>query len=322
MDILSDIFTTIHLQGTLYFRTEFTPPWATAVPAYSRAARFHLVVEGECFIRIEDGETFHLKPGHVLLITNGRAHVMADSLDRDAPPLESVLEEAGYSGEGVLVLGNSQDGATTRLVCGHLDFREGSDHPLLRALPDHILITPEIRAREPLLDATLRLLVEHVFARNAGSMAAVMRLSEVVFIEAVRVAAESSVDVAAMLTAFADPQIGRALSLIHRYPTRPWTVESLATEVGMSRTRFAARFQETMGSGPIGYLTEWRLQKALAMLTTTTHSVREIARQAGYLSAAAFTRAFGARFGKPPSAWRAGPNGDYDEEELVVQDAR
>jgi AraC-like DNA-binding protein len=98
-----------------------------------------------------------------------------------------------------------------------------------------------------------------------------------------------------------DAQVGRALELMHNDPERAWTVESLAAEVGMSRSRFADRFAELMGEGPLAYLTEWRLQKALARLSGSEVSAKELAREAGYQSPAAFTRAFAHRFGMPPT---------------------
>jgi AraC-like DNA-binding protein len=39
-----------------------------------------------------------------------------------------------------------------------------------------------------------------------------------------------------------DPQIGRALALIHDDPARDWTLAALADELAMSRSAFAARF--------------------------------------------------------------------------------
>ena len=52
---------------------------------------------------------------------------------------------------------------------------------------------------------------------------------------------------AGWLGALHDRQIGRAISLIHRDPARPWTVASLADDVAMSRSAFAARFTDLVG---------------------------------------------------------------------------
>ena len=55
------------------------------------------------------------------------------------------------------------------------------------------------------------------------------------------------------LGALHDRQIGRAIALIHREPARPWTVASLAHELAMSRSAFAARFTELVGESPSAY---------------------------------------------------------------------
>ncbi|MGL5538490.1 MAG: helix-turn-helix domain-containing protein, partial [Aeromonas veronii] len=41
---------------------------------------------------------------------------------------------------------------------------------------------------------------------------------------------------------------------------------TLAREAGMSRARFAARFQERVGQAPLGYLTHWRMARACQQL--------------------------------------------------------
>ena len=304
MDVLNDIFETIQLQGNFYFRTDFSAPWATTVPAFARAARFHHVVQGRCWCRVEGAEPLVLETGDFILIPNGASHVIADRPTEDAPALETVLSAVGYKGEALLTVGSGDPRAATQLVCGHLTFGAGADHPLLRALPPFIHIPHAIRVRRPWFDEVLRMLVGHVFNGHPGSIAVVNRLSEVLFIEAIRSAGDEAPRLRAMIEGFSDDRVGRAVALIHREPAKPWTVSTLAREIGMSRTRFAILFQDSIGMGPIGYLAEWRLQKAVAQLTTTRRSIGEIALASGYSSAAAFTRAFVERFGRTPRALR------------------
>ncbi|GHD61993.1 AraC family transcriptional regulator [Thalassobaculum fulvum] len=304
MDVLDDILDTLNLRGAFYYRTDFSPPWAVTVPDLRQAARFHLVVQGSCHVAFPSGASIELGPGDLVLIPRGRSHVIADRSGRDAPPLETVLSAVGYDGEGVLAVGDGDPAATTQLVCGHFTFRTGADHPILRALPEFLVTTNAARAREPWLDDVLRLVVRRVFADGAGSAAAVTRLSEVVFIELLRAGIGTDGTLRAVLDAFRDRQVGRALQLMHAEPARPWTVDGLAAEVGMSRSRFAARFSELMEVGPMAYLADWRLQKALSLLDDPQASVQQVAGQTGYQSPAAFTRAFAARFGLPPTEYR------------------
>ena len=303
-DLLSDVFETIRLKGTLYFRTDYSPPWAITVPAYEQAARFHFVIRGCCHVSFPSGSNIVLEQGDVVLIPRGRGHVIADRLGRAPAPLERVIQESGYDGKGAFVIGKSDPQATTQMVCGHLGFSQGADHPLLGALPEVILITQPDRGRYPLLDESLRLVARRALSDEIGAAASIARLSEVFFIEAVRASVERHPPLANVMTAMTDLHIGRALELVHKTPGDPWTVETLAKASGMSRSRFAERFTELVGVAPMAYVTEWRLQKALARLSSSKASVKEVAAQAGYQSAAAFARAFAQRFGIPPTDTR------------------
>ena len=309
MDVLADIFETIQLRGTFYFRTDFSPPWGTTVPHLGRVARFHHVVQGRFWIRVGDAGPIELSAGDFVLVPNGARHVLSHAPTVEAPPLETVLAAAGYKGDGMLAVGSGDPAAATRLICGHLTFGEDADHAVLRALPPLIRINDTERARRPWFDQVLRLLASHVFSGHPGSIAVVTRLSEILFIEAVRFAGDEAPDLRRLMLAFADARIGRAVALIHQEPGRPWTVDSLAREVGMSRTRFAEQFREMIGTSPVTYVTEWRLQRAIAALSADRRRpIGEIARECGYSSPAAFTRAFNERFGRTPKAFRR--NGD------------
>jgi len=300
LDVLDDILTTLNLKGALYFRTDFSPPWAVAVPGYAQAARFHLVVQGRCHVSFPSGRSVVLNAGDVILIPRGMEHALSDDASRDAPPLERVIEDIGYRGKGVLTVGAGKPEAATRMICGHLSFRDGADHPLLRALPQFILLAAADRARSVWLDEVLRLLVRRMFSDGEGVSASVTRLSEVFFIEMLRLDLDRNPQLASVLAAMKDRQIGKALLLFHQNADRPWTVEAVATEVGMSRSSFAERFRELLGTAPMAYLSEWRLQKALCLLEDSRCTIGQVATRTGYRSAAAFSRAFAAKFGQAP----------------------
>ena len=304
MDLIDDILSTLNLKGALYFRTDFSGPWGVTVPNHAGAARFHLVIQGRCHVELSSGEKATLGPGDLILIPAGRSHTLCGQESCDAPPLETVLSEHGYRGDGVLILGEGDRHSATQMVCGHFTFRNGADHPLLRALPNVLLLSAADRAREPLLDETLRLITQRIFETRPGSMASVVKLSEAAFIELVRTSAAEENNLSAIMAAFEDKQIARALKCIHEQANGAWTVETLAREAGMSRSRFAERFRALLGVAPMAYLSEWRLQKALAMLDDTRSSVQQIAVETGYQSPAAFTRAFAGRFGLPPTEYR------------------
>jgi len=304
MDILNDILDTLNLSGALYFRTDFSGDWAVTVPKFEQAARFHLVVQGECTIQFPSGNHLKLMPGDLVLVPNGSSHVISDELGRTAPPLETVLQTSGYDGNGVLVVGENDTNASTQLICGHFNFRKNAEHPILKALPEHMTISSTMRAEQVWLDDILRLLVRRLFAGEIGAAGVVTRLSESVFIELLRVGVSQSGKLDKILNAFSDKQVGNALELIHSSPENSWTVQLLAKEVGMSRSRFADKFSQLMEVGPMSYLADWRIQKALLLLDKSKISVQQIASKTGYQSPAAFTRAFATKVGITPSQYR------------------
>lgn len=304
MDILHDIVDTLALKGAFYFRTDFSPPWSVKVPDLAGAARFHLVLQGRCNVEVDGGGAVDLGPGDLLLIPRGRAHALSDAPGRSPRPLETVLDAVGYDGRGAFVLGEADPSASTQMVCGHYAFRQGADHPILRALPDYLLTNAAGRAKNVLLDEMLRLVAQKVFSDDLGAPATLTRLSEIIFIELLRVSVDHAPALGSVIEALNDPQIGKAISLIHAEPAQRWTVDSLARAVGMSRSRFAERFRALVGEGPMRYLADWRLQRALALLDRPQASIQRVAIETGYRSPAAFARAFSEKFGLAPSDYR------------------
>ncbi|WP_293268398.1 AraC family transcriptional regulator [Neptunomonas sp.] len=304
MDILDDIFTTLGLKGALYFRTDFCAPWGVTVPHHEGVARFHLVIQGRCFVRVNDSTCIELHAGDLIMIPRGMQHELLDSPDASAPPLEEVLHETGYTGAGVLTVGEGDSRATTQMVCGHLSFRKQADHPILQILPSYLLMANSCRAKHPLLDNIMRLITQRIFDDQLGAAASITRLSEIVFIELLKAGISETPQLLSLLEGFNDPKIGKSLQLIHEQLDNSWTVESLATEVAMSRSRFAYRFNELIGVGPMAYLSDWRLQKAGALLEQSRMSVQQIASRTGYQSASSFTRAFTGKFGMAPREFR------------------
>ena len=303
-DVLSDVLDTVALKAAIYFRTDFHPDFGIAVPAYGRAARFHLVVQGSCYVTLDDGTRVRLQPGDLALVPGGASHLLSSNETITTAPLADVMSQAGFTGSGPFVVGSGVAAESCQMVCGHFTFADGADHPLLRSIPNLLHITAADRASRPMLDDVLRLLVRRMFEGEPGAAASVSRLSEVLFIEAMRAGIAQAPDISRLMSAVYDPQIGRSLTLIHNDVAAAWTVESLAAAVGMSRSRYAERFRELVGTAPMAYVAEWRLQRALNLLASSNVPIKAVAHQIGFRSAAAFTRAFTDRFACSPKERR------------------
>jgi transcriptional regulator GlxA family with amidase domain len=142
-------------------------------------------------------------------------------------------------------------------------------------------------------------------ASHAGGRAVLAKLCEALFAETLRRYMRELPDQqTGWLAGARQPEVGKALALMHRHPAEPWTIASLAHQVGSSRSVLAARFRNYLGEPPLAYLTRWRLQWGAQMLNSSSYSVAQIASRVGYESEQAFNRAFKRQFGNPPARYR------------------
>jgi AraC-like DNA-binding protein len=191
-----------------------------------------------------------------------------------------------------------------RVVCGFLGCDALPFNPVLATLP------ALLRVRLPLAGVDrLSMLIEFAVAESrdkpAGSRSVLLRLSELVFVEVVRrYLTTQTVDGAGWLGGLRDPVVGRALACLHAEPAHPWTVEELAREAAASRSVLTERFTHFVGHPPMLYLMRWRMQLAAGRLANRSAKVSAVARDVGYESEAAFSRAFKKLTGMAPALWR------------------
>lgn len=299
-DVISEVFSALRIRSELYFSAALGKGAAIRVPQERRRIRFHLVLQGQCWLRMDGAAPIPMSEGDIALIPNGATQILSAEVDTVAIPLEKAIK-AGALKDGVLRGG--QDPARAMLLCGFCQFDESIDHPALAGLPPLIHLRVSELGAEPWVAATLKLLALEAGLNAQGTAAILGRLIEVVVIQAVRRLAAAQ-DGNGFITALADPFLSRALHALHRMPEKAWRVGDLADHAGMSRARFADRFTETVGIPPIEYLTRWRLIKARALLVDSNIGIEDIAEQCGYASLPSFTRRFKAQFGMGPGAFR------------------
>jgi len=187
-------------------------------------------------------------------------------------------------------------------VCGFLGCDARPYNPLLGSLPHVFKVSDQVDGP---LGSYVQIALTESKRPRIGSESVLGRLSELMFVDVIRRYLETlPADRLDWLAGLRDPYIGRALAEIHREPARHWTLESLARQVAMSRSAFAEHFSRFVGTPPMQYLTNWRMQIAANHLLSTTDSVNAVANRVGYDSEAAFSRAFKKVVGAPPSEWR------------------
>jgi transcriptional regulator GlxA family with amidase domain len=191
------------------------------------------------------------------------------------------------------------------MICGFLGCDCAEDNPVISTLPSLLKLDAEQGGAAEWIRSTFQYAAEEVAAGRPGSETVLAKLSELLFVEAVRRYAQALPQgQTGWLAGLRDPHVARALALLHHDITRPWNVNDLSREVGLSRSALAERFISLIGMPPMHYVASWRMQVATQKLRNTSASLAQVADMVGYSSEAAFSRAFKKAFGTAPAGWR------------------
>jgi len=315
MDALSDVLRVAHLTGGVFLRAEFFAPWCISSrltpehcsPVLGPASHmmiFHYVAEGEVHIQIEGEQDEDLiEAGEVVLLPRNDMHLMGSDLRLPAVPGKEVIRPPRDG--GLFSIHHGGTGSCTRMVCGFLGCASTEGNPVISSLPPLLRVKLEQGGAAEWIRSTFQYAAEEVSAARPGSETVLAKVSELLFVEAVRRYAEELPDGrTGWFSGLRDPHVARALALLHRDITRRWTVDELGREVGMSRSALADRFIRLIGVPPMHYLAAWRMQVATGKLRDTSGSLAQVAETVGYDSEAAFSRAFKKAFGTAPATWR------------------
>jgi AraC-like DNA-binding protein len=317
MDALSDVLKAVRLTGAVFFDIRASAPWVAETPpgetivssifpgsGAEHLISYHAITQGSCWGALVGGTPVQLSAGDIIVFPHGTPHIMSSAPgargtpDRGLyrPPQDGQLPFSMAMGE------EKPAEEPTRLVCGFLGCDARPFNPLLDALPDVIHIS---NTEGGALGAFVQWAVAESKAPRLGGEVVLGRLSELMFVDVVRRYLEKlPPDRLDWLAGLRDEFVGRALTSLHRDPARDWTLQSLAHEVGLSRSVLAERFAQFVGQPPMQYLTHWRMQLAANQLLSATDSVATVADRVGYESEAAFSRAFKKIVGEPPGQWR------------------
>jgi AraC-like DNA-binding protein len=289
-DLLSELLRSVRLSGE---RIAAYGPLRTFSVGFFGMGTLHIVDEGEVVLRI-DG-TPHVErasQGDVILFPRGDPHHVSDA------------GEHAYATVRGRASSHAPAPQPARWLCGTFSIGDPQASHLLASLPAVIILRG---ARSPALEGlevARRMLLIEMQSPSQGSAVMIARILDLLFIQILRAWAADTDTEPNWLAGALDPQIGPALSAVHRDPSHNWTVEELARACCLSRSAFAARFVARVGKPPATYLAHVRLDASADLLRDTSLPVGSIGEDVGYTSEAAFSRAFKHRYGKSPARWR------------------
>lgn len=317
MDALSDVLRVVRMRGGLFLDSVFTAPWCISSQLTPEDCRglldgadhfvlYHYVVEGSLKAQLLGGRAVTLSAGEVMMLPHNLKHLLGTDLHLPAIPSRELMVEtpSGWA------IRHGGGGESTRVVCGFLGSERLHGNPLVDALPSMLTFDTRQSGQTAWIKGSLDFAAHELSRHRAGSVTVLAKLSELLFVEAVRRYVEGlAPEQTGWLAGLKDPLVSRTLALLHGRVAEPWTVDDLAREVGSSRSVLADRFTRLIGEPPMRYLARWRLQAAAHDLRHSEAPLTRVAHQVGYDSESAFNRAFKRAFGVPPATWRKGASG-------------
>ncbi|MEV6979331.1 AraC family transcriptional regulator [Kitasatospora sp. NPDC093806] len=299
MDTLTGLLDGPKARGAFVLRSVLSAPWGLRIEDRAPLSVITML-EGEAWILPDGGEPVRIRPGDLALVRGPESYTIVDAPGSTADIV--IGPGQGCSRDGVSVATSMALGVRTWGETRPGDERPSvllsgtylAEHEIGRRLLAHLptlLVRPA--GANTTVDTLVRLLATEVTRAEPGQEVVLDRLLDLLVVGILRgwLAAPDG-GAPAWLRAQHDEVVGPALRLLHDDPARPWTVATLATEVGVSRAGLARRFTALVGEPPMGYLANWRLALAADLLRDPELTVAAVARRVGYGDAFALSTAF------------------------------
>jgi AraC-like DNA-binding protein len=286
MDPLSDLLRSVRLTGGVFLDAHFTAPWCVSskmtaedcrpfLAAPSQVIAYHVVIEGKLLVSVEGEPATEVAAGQIVLIPRNDVHTLA-SANGLRPVNARDLIQASAAG-GLAGISHGGGGEATHIVCGFLA-SEDFYNPLIATLPRVLKLDVREGVSRHWIEASVRFAAGELIEGRLASSSVMSRLSELLFVEAVRqYSLILGSEEVGWLRGLKDPYVGRALAVIHRDISAPWSAASLASEVALSRSAFMDRFRNLVGMPPVRYLTVWRLRTAKLKLEESAKTISQLA---------------------------------------------
>lgn len=231
--------------------------------------------------------------GHIHWLKSGKVEVLSEG------SVIGVISGPGviFSPKGAEHILHPQPQA--EIVCAEFEFGQRFKNPLILLDPSIILIRV---SEAPEIELVHKLLMDEAFSDRCGKSFGVNQLLQYFVLVVFRYLIRTKAIPCGITKALSDERLLRAITSMHTQPHKAWTLETLADTAGMSRASFVNHFREATQVTPIEYLTDWRISLAQVKIINKV-PIKTVAKDVGYSTPEALTRAFTKRVGCSPRDW-------------------
>ncbi|OTG63550.1 AraC family transcriptional regulator [Acinetobacter sp. ANC 4470] len=303
MDALSKIFDDIHLNKSEYIYLKPQGDWAYAYQEQG-AMIGYVVLMGNMTIQLDSQTQLQVEAGDLVLIPSGQNHTCLSNNKNNLVEALNITPLFDQKRQETIAFG-SQSGEPALILAIRCHIDTIMARPLLNALPNYIHIHHITGSNAPeWLQIGLHFLAVEAYPIRPGRDKILDHLVSILFIECVRDYITQLQDCNNWLRALSHTELASALAAIHGKPELAWTVEMLAEQCCMSRSKFATLFSTIVGETPLAYLQQYRFRLASQHLREGQLSIQQIAHRVGYSSETAFSQTFKRLFDLTPSQYR------------------
>lgn len=310
---LSAALAQLQLSGAIFLHGECTEAWAyeslpsrdaaaILAPDAARIVIFHVIVSGNCWVEAGSHKVW-ARDGDVIVLPYNDQHRMGGLKAAGIVPISQLIDPPPWRAVPRISLGTGGD--RSQFVCGYLACDDQLFDPRMGVFPSVFVVTPPDGPVRSWVEASVELALQQTSQVTDDRIESPTDIPQLLLREVLKLhLANAPATDTGWLAALHDPVVAPALAAIHGDPGRKWTLADLAREATVSSTVLDQRFRSVLGLAPIRYLTGWRMHVAEDLLRSTTLPITAIARQVGYESEEAFSRAFKRDHGTAPSVWR------------------
>ena len=194
-DALSDVLRVVRLFGGVFLHADFTEPWCVTsqvkpddcgalLPDVEHVILYHYVVAGRMVLQIGDEPAVEIGAREAVILPRNDAHQMGSDLALKPVDSHEIIQPAADGGLAEIRYGGG--GARTRVVCGFLGCRSVAGNPLLSALPPVLRLDTRDGTAAEWIRVSFEFAAGEIASGRAGSDTVLAKLSELLFVEAVR----------------------------------------------------------------------------------------------------------------------------------------